>query len=247
MKLADVAETRMPGKVVDMTSAFADLPDELPAEGVYAPQHDSELLTEVLQRTGLARGSRVADLCTGSGVAAISAAAQGAANVMAFDVSAGAVRSARANALTAGVDVDVRLGTWSLAVDCGPFDLVVCNPPYVPEPPGGDVEVIPSHAGPATAFNAGVDGRLVLGPLCAAAPDLLGPDGTLLIVHSEFSDVDASLTVLRQAGLKASVIARQWIPFGPVLTARAGWLERIGLLERGRRIEELVAIRADVP
>jgi release factor glutamine methyltransferase len=47
--------------------------------------------------------------------------------------------------------------------------------------------------------------------------------------------------------LKASVIARQWIPFGPVLTARAGWLERIGLLERGRRIEELVAIRADVP
>jgi release factor glutamine methyltransferase len=235
------------GKVA-MTRAYADPAGEFStAKGVYAPQHDSELLTEVLQRTGLARGRRVADLCTGSGVAAISAAMQGAAEVMAFDVSAEAVRCARANALSAGVRVDVRLGTWSRAVECGPFDLVVCNPPYVPEPPGGDVEVIPSHAGPAAAYNAGADGRLVLDPLCAAAPDLLGGDGTMLIVHSEFSDVDATLAVLREAELKASVIARQWIPFGPVLTARAGWLQHIGLLESGRRIEELVVIRADVP
>ena len=231
-----------------MTGAYADPRGDLTAPvGVYAPQHDSELLTGVLARTGLARGGRVADLCTGSGVAAIAAATNGAVDVMAFDVSPQAVRCARGNAATAGVDVDVRLGSWSRAVEFGPFDLVVCNPPYVPEPPGGDLETIPSHAGPATAFNAGVDGRLVLDPLCAAAPDLLGEDGTMLIVHSEFSDVDASLAILRQAGLKASVIARQWIPFGPVLTARAGWLERSGKLEQGRRIEELVVIRADVP
>jgi release factor glutamine methyltransferase len=231
-----------------MTSAYADPPGELTVpEGVYAPQHDSELLTEVLHRTGLARGSRVADLCTGSGVAAIGAARQGAANVMAFDISAEAVRCARRNALAAGVEVDVHLGTWSLAIEFGPFELVLCNPPYVPEPPTGDAEVIPAHAGPAAAFNGGVDGRLVLDPLCAAAPDLLTDDGTLLIVHSEFSDVDASLAVLRKAGLKASVIARQRIPFGPVLTARAGWLRHRGLLEHGRRHEELVVIRADVP
>jgi release factor glutamine methyltransferase len=231
-----------------MTSAYADLPDELTvADGVYAPQHDSVLLTEVMQRTELARDGRVVDLCTGSGVAAIGAALQGAAGVLAFDVSAPAVRCARANALAAGVDVDVRIGTWSRATTFAPFDLVVCNPPYVPEPPEGDVEVIPTHAGPATAFNAGVDGRTVLDPLCATAPDLLADDGTMLIVHSEFSDVDASLAVLRHAGLKASVIARQWVPFGPVLSARAGWLQRRGLLERGRRVEELVVIRADVP
>jgi release factor glutamine methyltransferase len=236
-----------PGKV-DMAGAYADPRGDLTTpEGVYAPQHDSELLTGVLARTGLARGRRVADLCTGSGVAAISAAMHGAADVLAFDVSARAVRAATANAIKAGVDVDVRLGSWSLAVEFGPFDVVVCNPPYVPEPPDGDVEMIPSEAGPATAFNAGVDGRLVLDPLCAAAPDLLGEDGTMLIVQSEFADVDSSLAILRSARLKASVIARQWVPFGPVLTARADWLQRQGLLEPGRRIEELVAIRADVP
>ena len=39
-----------------MTSAYADPPDELTVhDGVYAPQHDSELLTEVLEYTGLAR------------------------------------------------------------------------------------------------------------------------------------------------------------------------------------------------
>ena len=118
-----------------MTSAYADPPAELTVpDGVYAPQHDSELLLEVLDRTGLARGRRVADLCTGSGVAAIGAARQGAADVMAFDISAEAVRCARRNALAAGVEVDVRLGTWSLAIEFGPFELVVCNPPYVPEP-----------------------------------------------------------------------------------------------------------------
>ena len=219
----------------------------IPSTGVYAPQEDSQFLIDVMEKTGLARERRVADLCTGSGVVGIAAGEQGASQVTAFDVCSRSVRCARMNASSAGVDMDVHLGSWARAAEFGPFDLVVCNPPYVPEPPGGDVEVIPAHAGPATAFNAGVDGRLVLDPLCAVAPELLADDGTLLIVHSEFSDVDASLAVLRRTGLKASVIARQWVPFGPVLTARAGWLQRQGLLERGRRVEELVVIRADVP
>ena len=165
---------------------------------------------------------------------------------MAFDISAEAVRCARRNALAAGVEVDVHLGTWSLAIGFGPFELVVCNPPYVPEPRRGrrgDPRRTPGPPRIQRRFRRPPRAR----PACAAAPDLLADDGTLLIVHSEFSDVDSSLAVLRQAGLKASVIARRWVPFGPVLTARAAWLERRGLLEPGRRLEELVVIRADVP
>jgi release factor glutamine methyltransferase len=231
-----------------MTSAYAEQPSEsIAAEEVYAPQHDSELLIEAMHRADRHAGRRVADLCTGSGVVAINAAATGADSVTAFDVSMSAVRCARANALAAGVDVDVRHGSWSRAAEFGPFDLVLCNPPYVPEPPGGDIEVIPHHAGPALAFDGGLDGRRVLDPLCAEASRLLAPDGTMLLVHSEFSGVDASLSALREVGLKASVIARQRVPFGPVLMARAWWLEHSGRLERGRRVEELVVVRADVP
>ena len=229
------------------TSVVNPLDDVVAARGVYAPQHDSKLLCAVMAQTGLIPGRHVADLCTGSGVVAIQAALLGAASVTAFDVAEAAVQCARANALAAGADVEVRLETCFSAIESGPFDLVVSNPPYVPEPPDSDGKDIPEQAGPARAFNAGVDGRLILDPMCASAPQLLGADGTMLIVHSEFSDVDASLALLRTGGLKASVVARRWVPFGPVLTARAQWLEDTGLSLPGRRTEELVVIRADVP
>ena len=71
--------------------------------------------------------------------------------------------------------------------------------------------------------------------------------GTLLVVQSEFAVPRERLAALAGVGLDAEVVAYQWIPFGPVLSARAGWLEDTGRLEPGRREEELVVIRADKP
>ena len=215
------------------------------AEGVYAPQQDSHLLVDVLDKTGLACGRRVADLCTGSGVLAINAAVQGAAAVTAFDICPRAVECARANALAAGVEVDVHLGSWTRAMEFRPFDVVVCNPPYVPQGADDDTEAIPAQAGPAWAWNAGRDGRLVLDPLCEAAPDLLADGGTMLLVQSEFAGITQTVASLQSVGFAAKVVAQQWIPFGPVLTARAHWLEAIGWLQPGRRTEKLVVIRAE--
>ena len=216
-------------------------------QAVYRPQEDSRLLVATMASSGLVPGSRVADLCTGSGVLAVEAARLGADSVTAFDLSADAVACAHANAIAADVIVDVRQESFESAARRGPFDLVVCNPPYVPCPEDDSVAPVPADVGPALAYDAGPDGRLVLDPLCAAAPDLLGAEGTMLLVHSELCDVDTSLTSLRSCGLKAAVIARQWIPFGPVLTARAPWLESTGRLPVGRRTEQLVVIRVDVP
>ena len=54
-----------------MTTAYPDERDGVvAAEGVYAPQEDSRLLLDVMEKTGLAIGRRVADLCTGSGFVA---------------------------------------------------------------------------------------------------------------------------------------------------------------------------------
>jgi release factor glutamine methyltransferase len=216
------------------------------AEGVYAPQEDSEFLIDVMEKTGLAVGRRVADLCTGSGVVGIAAGEQGASKVTAFDICPRAVRCARGNALTAGVDVDVHLGSWARAAEFGPFDLVLCNPPYVPHDPDA-VADLPPAVGPARAWDAGNDGRLILDPLCAAVSDLLASGGSLLLVQSEFAVPRQTLAALASAGLDAEVVAYQWIPFGPVLTSRATWLEETGRLESGRREEELLVIRADKP
>jgi release factor glutamine methyltransferase len=199
----------------------------------------------MMHETALVAGRRVLDLCTGSGFVAIAAAQMGCASVTAFDICPDAVHCSRGNAAVAGVNVDVREGSWINALDCGPFDVVVSNPPYVPTPPGAELETLCPGTGPSWAWNAGIDGRLILDPLCESAPKLLRDGGSLLLVHSALAGVGRSLDSLRSAGLKTKVVASKWIPFGPVMSARARWLEDIGLIPYGRREEELVVIRAD--
>ena len=175
---------------------------------------------------------------------ALAAAGMGAESVTAFDISASAVRCARANIAADGAEVTVRLGSWTRALECDPFDVVLCNPPYVPVTAEADEPAPPDWAGPRQAWDGGEDGRRVLDPLCAAAPALLHRGGTLLLVQSEFADVTRTLNTLQDNGLQARVVARQRIPFGPVLHRRAEWLEQLGLLRPGRRTETLAVVAA---
>jgi release factor glutamine methyltransferase len=217
------------------------------SRNVYQPQEDSRLLVDVMHHTALIPGRRVVDLCTGSGFVAIAAAEMGGTSVNAFDTCPHAVRCSRGNAALAGVEVDVREGSWPEALEFAPFDVVVANPPYVLTPPVDDSDLICSSAGPSWAWNAGPDGRRVLDPLCESAPKLLCDGGSLLLVHSALAGVQQSLERLKWAGMRAEVIASKWIPFGPVMSARAKWLEDTGRIPHGRREEELVVIRGDKP
>ncbi|UXA17973.1 HemK2/MTQ2 family protein methyltransferase [Mycobacterium sp. SMC-4] len=230
-----------------MTTAYTDFDAVATPVDVYPPQEDSFLLVDVMRSTGLVAGARVADLCTGSGVVAVEAATAGASQVTAFDICPRAVHHARAKASAAGAEVSVHRGSWARAVEFGPYDVVLANPPYVPHPPVDDTAEIPPTAGPAQAWNAGTDGRLVLDPMCAAAPLLLDEGGTMLIVHSECSNVRQTLAALRSNGMRAEVVAQQVIPLGPVMSARAQWLAAAGLLAPGARCERIVVIRADAP
>ncbi|MGC5248662.1 HemK2/MTQ2 family protein methyltransferase [Gordonia sp. DT219] len=217
-------------------------PDPVYRPEVYQPQEDSRLLVDCLRAVPGLIGARALDLCTGSGVLAQAAAHLGARSVVAVDLSEAAVRSARERCRDAPCQVEVRLGRFQDQVGRGRYDVVTCNPPYVPAPdPRDGVEASP---GPAHAWDAGPDGRAVLDPLCAVAAEFLEPGGTMLVVQSEFADVTATVRALRATGLHADVMARWSVPFGPVMTARADWLERRGLLEYGRRTEDLVVVRA---
>lgn len=228
-----------------MTTAYPDCDAPEVPRGIYPPQQDSQLLIDAMVRAGVVSGARVADLCTGSGVVALAAAAAGAAEVTAFDICPRAVQHARRSALAAGVNVRIHRGSWVRAVEVAPFDVVVSNPPYVPQGPVDDGAFIPATAGPAHAWNAGASGRAVLDPLCAAVPRLLEEGGTLLVVQSEFSNITRTLSTLREHSMRVEVVAQQTIPFGPVMAARAKWLTRTGLVRAGRAEERLVVIRAD--
>ncbi|WP_308406654.1 HemK2/MTQ2 family protein methyltransferase [Streptomyces sp. AC555_RSS877] len=214
------------------------LPLVLP--GVYAPQEDTALLAGALSEEPLPPGAEVLDVGTGSGALALEAARRGT-RVTAVDVSWRAVATARLNAWRAGVPVRIRRGNLFGPVRGQSFDLILTNPPYVPAP------MVRLPRGPARAWDAGRDGRLVLDRICREAPDLLRPGGVVLIVHSALSDPGRTLEHLRTAGLKASVTRRSRIAFGPVLRGREGWLRERGLLPPAEKQEELVVVRAELP
>jgi release factor glutamine methyltransferase len=211
--------------------------------GVYPPQGDTALLCEAARRTAVLDGARVLDVGTGTGAVALAAAQSGAARVTAVDVSARAVMAARANALVRGLPLRVLRGDLFRPVAGEVFDVILANPPYVAGPAGRRAGPVPRR-GMARTWDGGPEGRLILDRICAQAADHLAPGGTLLVVHSALSGVEASLRALHRSGLRAAVVASRSEPFGPVMLSRAEALEARGMIDTGQRSEELVVIRA---
>ncbi|MER7078605.1 release factor glutamine methyltransferase [Saccharopolyspora kobensis] len=207
--------------------------------GVYRAADDTSLLADVMRRGGYARGRRVLDLGCGTGALALAAARAGAASVTAVDLSLRSIAATWLNARAHRAPVVVRRGDLFEPVRGQAFDLVLANPPYVPAP----TPALPRHR-IARCWDAGVDGRQVLDRICAGAVRALTRDGTVLIVQSEVCDESATVARMREAGLRAQVIERSIVPFGPVMRARAALLEGRELLEPGRREEELVVVEA---
>ena len=201
--------------------------------GVFTPISDSWLLAEVLARQRLGPGGRVLDLCTGSGVLAITAASRGAA-ATAVDVSRRALLSVRLNARLNGVRVRVARGDLFVPVAGERFDCIVSNPPYVPS----TTDALPT-TGASRAWEAGSDGRALLDRIIDEAPAHLRPDGALLVTHSTLIGADRTLERMRSAGLQADVVERRRGPLGPLMRRRV----EQGVLPAGTAVEEVVVIR----
>jgi len=206
--------------------------------GVFRPRPDSWMLAEALRREPLA-GARVLDVCTGSGLLAITAALEGA-HATAVDVSRRATLCAALNARVNGTRVRALRGDLFDPVRGERFHAIVANPPYLPS---ADDE-LPTR-GQRRAWDAGRDGRAILDRLCADAPAHLEPGGTLLLVHSSLADTGATVRTLVGAGLRTEVVARHRGALGPLLRARARQLEARGLLAAGEREEDVVIVRAE--
>lgn len=206
----------------------------LPVPGVFQPLSDSHMLAEYLAREPLDPGATVLDLCSGSGLLAITAAMRGARSV-AVDLTRRAALSARLNAALNGVRVEALRGDLFAPVDGRRFDLIASHPPYLPGP-------LPRR-GPSRAWDAGARGRALLDPICARAAAHLNPGGALLLIHSSVCGERETLDALRAGGLEPSVVDRRRGPLGPLLAARKDWLRERGLLLEGDE-EELLIVRA---
>ncbi len=102
---------------------------------------------------------RVLDLCTGNGsLAVIAALTYPEVRVDAADISAQALEVARINVEQHGLSQRIRLiESDALAACDGPYDLILCNPPYVNS---ASMAALPPEfrAEPALALAGGADG-----------------------------------------------------------------------------------------
>jgi release factor glutamine methyltransferase len=208
--------------------------------GVFRPISDTWLLADALDAEPLAPGARILDLCSGSGALAIRAARR--AEATAVDVSRRSVTTIRLNAFLNGVKVRALRGDLLDAVPGERFDAIVSNPPYVPAPS----EALPAR-GRARAWDAGRDGRALLDRICAQAPSHLRAGGVLLVVHSSLLGYERTVELLEAGGLEPGLAAQEHGPLGPLMRSRRAYLEAEGLLEPGRREEDVLVVRGRKP
>ena len=160
--------------------------------GVFVPRPETESLAERAIQTASTMavgdgGLRIMDLCSGSGVLAIALArAIPHATVEAVEVSVEALPYLAQNVSDFAPEVLITHGSLeSFAAGVAPssLDLIVSNPPYVPDGETPNEPEVQDHD-PRLALYGGEDGLDVIRIIAEAAPRALRPGGVVMLEHS---------------------------------------------------------------
>ena len=149
---------------------------------------------------------RVLDLCTGNGsLAVLAALAWPEVQVTGADISPDALAVARINVNQHGLQDRVTLvESDGLAQLPGPFDLILCNPPYVCQ---ASMDALPAEyrAEPELALAGGQDGMDFVRQLFRDAPPRMSPDAVLVLeIGNEAKHFIAAFPELEVAWLDTS-------------------------------------------
>lgn len=184
---------------------------------VYYPREDSLLLAGVLEKKKLS-GS-ILDIGCGSGLLAIIMAK--AANVTAVDVSSLAVKTTIQNAEINKIKLKALQSDLFSKVK-GRFDLVVFNPPYLPELDAAELDGQAENVNKDITYTGGKTGREVITKFAKDVKKYLKKNGKILLLLSSLTGEKEVLSLFKANKLKTKIIARQKVPFEELMVIEAG-------------------------
>ncbi|MXR51533.1 methyltransferase domain-containing protein [Halovenus sp. WSH3] len=184
------------------------LAEQRDVETVYQPAEDSKLLADAVVET-IDPGLRVLDVGTGSGYLATRLRNETDADAVGVDLNPEACQQA----FEAGVPV-VR-GDMFEAFRDEAFDVVVCNPPYLPTPPEQEWDDWMERA-----LSGGEDGRAMVDPFLDGVGRVLADGGTAYLLLSTLTGPDEVRAYARERGLDSEIIAEESHPFEKLLVVR---------------------------
>lgn len=166
-RVDDLVRRRLSGEPVAYIIGeweFYGLPLDISRE-VLIPRADTELLAErgIARTREAGEGARVLDLCAGSGCVGLAIAANvPSCRVVLGELAEGALRTCKQNVRRNGLNARVTclsvdaMGTPSSAL--WDFDVIVCNPPYIPSGDIAGLDASVRDYEPRMALDGGADG-----------------------------------------------------------------------------------------
>jgi release factor glutamine methyltransferase len=167
---------------------------------VYQPEEDSRLIIRCLPKD--IQGKHVLEIGCGSGVVSVEAARRGA-KVVAVDIDPAAVRTTREAALDARVTVVACEGDLFEPVAGERFDLILCNPPYLPDDPSD----------PDLALDGGREGSEFIARFLEGASEHLAEEGSIILLYSSKTGEEEVLSNVEENGFTCRPLARQGVGF----------------------------------
>lgn len=172
---------------------------------VYQPAEDSQLLLEAAQDL-VDEDDLVLEVGTGSGYVAMALGEATAARVVGSDINPIACRQARDHGVEA-----VRADLVEPFCDDA-FDVVLFNPPYLPEN-----DMAKREDWMESALTGGETGREVIEPFVETVGRVLREDGTVFLLASSLSGLDEIEAHAAEVGFETSTVVQERFPFETIV------------------------------
>ena len=181
---------------------------------VYEPSDDSELIARHLTVTP---GQRILDMGTGCGLLGVLAALREGV-VTAVDINSVAVECSTLNARINRVSDRFKAHFSDLfgSLGCERYDLVVFNPPYLPEDEDDARDGLLEKA-----WRGGRSGSEVIERFLVGVDDHLSPDGQVIIVLSSLSRPEKCVADFERHGFIVEVVEKLRLDFEELTLVRA--------------------------